>query len=110
MYSIAEGRTRIYDEAVNVFKREIVQGDTYLKVIAGTTGYKKGTSRAGGGRTYINIDCFDGDFHFNPITDENGGVVGIEIVGCGCESLDVIMKALTFVHKVLDDQRRGVED
>lgn len=110
MYAITEGCAKINGEIVNTFEREVTQGETVLEVAVGTTGYKKEASRAGGSRTYIGIDCVSGDFHFSPITDEDGCIVGIEIASCGNESLNAILKALTFAYKVLDDQRRDVKD
>ena len=110
MYAVTEGAAKINGEMVNTFEREITQGGTTLEVSAGTNGYKSDKSRAGGSRTYIGIDCVNGDFHFSPITDEDGEVVGIEIASCGNESLNAILKALTFAYKVLDEQRRDVND
>ena len=110
MYAITEGLAKINGEVVNTFEREVNQGETILQVTVGTTGYKKEASRSGGSRTYIGLDCIEGDFHFSPITDEDGDVVGIEIASCGNESLNALLKALTFAYKVLDDQRRDVKD
>ncbi len=110
MYAISEGIAKINGEVVNTFEREVTQGDTVLEVAAGTTGYKKTADRAGGSRTYIGLDCINGDFHFSPITDEDGDVVGVEIASCGNESLTALLKVLAFASKVLDEQRRDVKD
>ena len=110
MFAITEGLAKINGEVVNTFEREIDKGKTVLEVTAGTTGYKRDVSRAGSSRTYIALDCVKGDFHFSPITDEEGKTAGVEIAACGNESLNAIMLALFFAYKVLDDQRRDVKD
>ena len=110
MYAISEGVAKINGEIVNTFEREVAHGKTVLEVTAGTTGYKRDGSRAGGSRTYVGLDCIEGDFHFSPITEEDGSIVGIEIASCGNDSLTALLKALTFVCKALDEQRRDVKD
>ena len=110
MYAITEGIIRINGEAVNTFEREIDEGKTVLKVTAGTSGYQKDASRAGGSRTYLSLDRICGDCHFRPILDGDGKITGIEIAGFGNESLDAMLKALAFAGMVLDDQRRNVKD
>ena len=110
MHAITKGLARINGENVNTFEREINQGKTVLEVSAGTTGFKKDATRAGGSRTYIALDCVSGDFHFSPITDEEGKIAGIEIASCGNESLDAMLKALDFALDALTDQTRGIED
>ena len=79
MYAIKEGLAKINDVLVETFEREVTDGRTTLRVEAGTTGYKGAPCREAGGRTYVCIDCFSGDFYFSPVTDDENRVVGIEI-------------------------------
>ena len=43
--------------------------------------------------------------YFNPIRDDDGRVIGIEIASCGDESLEAIAKALGFAKQVIDEER-----
>ena len=110
MYAIKEGLAKINGVPVETYEREVIERDTALKVIAGSTGYKGGCCRDTGGRTYICIDCLCGDFYFSPVTDDDGDVVGIEIATCGDDGLNAVMKALGFAMEVIDDQRCEVDD
>ena len=110
MFAIYEGLARINGVPVETFEREVLNGNTALRVEAGTTGYKGGCSRDNGGRTYVCIDCLCGDFHFSPVTDDEKNVVGIEIAACGDDGLNAIMKALEFAQAVINDQRCDVDD
>ena len=110
MYAIKEGLAKINDVLVETFEREVTDGRTTLRVEAGTTGYKGAPCREAGGRTYVCIDCFCGDFYFSPVTDDENRVVGIEIAACGDDGLDAIMKALRFAQEALNDQRCEVND
>lgn len=109
MYAINEGQAKINGVKVGTFERYIIGEESVLKVEAGTTGYKFG-ERDKGGRTYLCIDCLEGDFHFAPVLDDEKRVVGFEIACCGDDELDAIMKAIEFIHKAIDDQRREVDD
>ena len=95
MYAVSEGKIKINDRMV----------ETYGRAVLGKTGYTGCNKRAAGGRTYIKIECFSGDFYFEPIVEEDGTVTGIEIACCGDEGLDAIMKALEFAEEVIDDER-----
>ncbi len=110
MYAINEGMAKINGVPVETFEREVVDGNTALRVEAGTTGYKGGCCRNAGGRTYVCIDCLCGDFHFSPVTDDEKNVVGIEIAACGDDGLNAVMKALAFAMEALNDQRCEVDD
>ena len=110
MYSINEGMAKINGVPVETFEREVIDGNTALRVEAGTTGYKGGCCRNAGGRTYVCIDCLCGDFHFSPVTDDEKNVVGIEIAACGDDGLNAVMKALAFAMEALNDQRCEVDD
>ena len=71
---------------------------------------RSASCRIAGGRTYLNLMCLDGDFHFIPFKDENGIFKGITIACCGDDALDAIMKALIFTGDVLTDQCCEVND
>jgi len=110
MFEINEGVQKINGEVVDTFQREVRDGNTHLRVEAGTTGYKGSCSRDAGCRTYLNILCLSGDFYFAPIQDEAGNNVGVTIACCGDDGLDAIMKAVDFAQEVIDDQRCEVND
>ena len=110
MYAVSEGRIKINDKMVETYGRAVLGKDTALHVVAGSTGYKGSESRKAGGRTYIKIECFNGDFFFDPIKDDDGRIIGIEIACCGDEGLDAIMKALAFADEVIDDAVREIND
>lgn len=110
MYAIEEGLKRINDKFVETFERSIIGHRTDLVVEAGTTGYKGTSCRKAGGRTYLSLMCLEGDFHFDPVTDDDGVVFGIKIACCGDAALDAVMKALDFARDALDDQRCNVDD
>ena len=110
MYAINEGLAKINGVPVETFEREVIDGNTALRVEAGTTGYKGGCCRDAGGRTYVCIDCLCGDFYFSPVTDDDGDVVGVEIACCGDDGLNAVMKALTFAMEAINDQRCEVDD
>lgn len=110
MYAIEEGLKKINGANVETFCREVVEADTALLVEAGTSGYSGGNCRDAGGRTYINMICECGDFHFTTIKDDQGQVAGIEIACCGDDGLNAIMKALEFAQAVINDQRCEVDD
>ncbi len=109
MYAISEEIKKINGEVVETFEREVTDGNTALRVEAGTTGYKGG-GRNSGSRAYLCIDCLCGDFHFSQVTDEDGTAVGVQIACCGDDGLNALMKALEFAHQAMNDQRRDVDD
>ena len=53
----------------------------------------------------MKIECFCGDMYFNPIRDDDGRAIGIEIASCGDDSLEAIAKALGFAKQVIDEER-----
>lgn len=110
MFAIEEGLKKINGEAVETFCREVVETNTELLVEAGTTGYKGGCCRDTGGRTFIGIICECGDFHFGPVKNDDGQIIGMEIACCGDGGLNAIMKALEFAHSAINDQRCEVDD
>ena len=108
MHAVREGTIKINDRSVTTFERAVLEEDTALHVIAGTTGYKGG-KRAAGGRTYIRLECFSGDFFFDPVVDEDGVVTGFEIACCGDDALDAVAKAVRFVKKVIEEERLCID-
>ena len=110
MYAIEQDLKKINDVIVDTFGRAITEHDTELEAEAGTTGYKGTPCRKAGGRTYLRIQCWKGDFYFETITDDNGTPVGVEIACCGDAGLNAIMKALDFCRDALNDQRCEVDD
>ena len=110
MFAIEEGLKKINGETVETFCREVVETNTGLLVEAGTTGYKGGCCRDTGGRTFIGIVCECGDFHFGPVKNDDGQIIGVEIACCGDGGLNVIMKALEFAHEAINDQRCEIDD
>jgi len=105
MYAITAGETRINGQRVETFEREVVKDRAQLNVIAGTTGYKGRNHRDAGCRVYVGLDCVCGDFNFSPVTDGRGRMTGVEIAGCGDDSLTALVRALKFAVRVLDEQR-----
>ena len=110
MYAINEEVKKINGELVETFEREVVNGNTLLRVEAGTTGYKGGCCRDTGSRSYLCIDCLCGDFHFSEVTDEDGTAVGVQIACCGDDGLNTLVKALEFAVQAMNDQRCEVDD
>ena len=110
MFAIEEGHKRINDRILETFKRSVMGHQTELLVEAGTTGYKGTPCRKAGGRTYLALVCMEGDFHFEPVTSDDGEIFGIEIACCGDAALDAVMKALDFARDVINDQRCDVDD
>ena len=110
MYAIDMDLKKINDVIVNTFGRTIIEHNTELEAEAGTTGYKGTPCRKGGGRTYLRIQCWEGDFHFETIADDKGTPVGVEIACCGDAGLNAVVKALDFCREALNDQRCEVDD
>lgn len=110
MYAIEEGRQKINGEVVRTFGRSVTEGTVFMKVEAGTTGYRGGCGRNRNGRTYVQVLCLSGDFYFEPVMDDDKKMVGVTIACCGDEGLNAIMKALEFSHEAIDDQRCRVDD
>ena len=105
MHAVSEGRIRINDRVIDTYGRAVLEADTALHVIAGTSGYTGSGRREKGGRTYARIECFCGDFFFDLVRDEDGNAVGVEIACCGDDALEAIAKALGFVKQVIDEER-----
>ena len=98
MFAVEEKHKRINDKIVETFERSVMGHHTELLAEAGTTGYKGTPCRKAGGRTYLSLVCMEGDFHFEPVTSDDGA------------ALDAVMKALDFARDVINDQRCDVDD
>ena len=107
MFAVTEGKVKINDRKVTTYERAVLEEGSALHVTAGTTGYK-GKGRKAGGRVYLRLECFCGDFHFDPVVDEDGEVCGIEVACCGDDALDAVAKALKFLKEAVDEQRFGI--
>ena len=110
MFEIRGSHKRINDGIVETFERTITEHNTELDVEAGTNGYKGTPCRKAGSRTYVSLVCLEGDFHFEPLVDDDGVVFGIEIACCGDAGLNAVVKALDFARDVINDQRCEVDD
>ena len=99
MFAVTEGKVKINDRKVTTYERAVLEEDAALHVTAGTTGYK-GKGRKAGGRVYLRLECFCGDFHLEPVVDDDGGVFSRLLA-------DAVAKALRFAKETIDDQRFG---
>ena len=104
MYAIQESAKKINGLELQTFCREVQNARTEIEVEAGTTGFKGGCCRDKGARAFLAIDCNQGDFFFDPKTDENGRVVGIAIACCGDDALASLIDTLGFAMKAIIDQ------
>ena len=105
MYAVSEGKIVINGKEIGTYGRAVLEKGTALHVIAGTNGYTGSLRREKGGRTYVRIECFCGDFFFDLVRDEDGNAVGVEIACCGDDALEAVAKALSFVKQVIDEER-----
>ena len=105
MYAVSEGNIKINGKEIGTYGRAVLGADTALHVIAGTNGYTGSCRREKGGRTYVRIECFCGDFFFDIVRDEDGRATGIEIACCGDDALEAVAKALGFAKQVIDEER-----
>lgn len=104
MYAIKEKHACVNVVLFKTFERNAALGRTDLRVEAGTTGYKGGKTRRRGGRAYISLESFGGDFCFLPVINAKKKVVGFEIAVSGDEGLYAVIKALDFARTAINDQ------
>jgi len=109
MYSIEEKMRKINGVEVTTFQRDVAEGNTRLQVEAGTTGFKGSGCRLAGGRTFLRMDCLQGDFLFAPALTKDGKCAGILIAGCGDDALNAIVQSLGFCLEALVDQCAEVD-
>ena len=110
MYAIKEKHACVNGVLFKTFERKTAFGRTDLRVEAGTTGYKGGKNRSRGGRAYISLESFGGDFCFLPVINEKKKVVGFEIAASGDAGVDAVRKALKFAWDAIHDQCLKVND
>ena len=104
MYAITEGAKKINDVKLHTFSRNVKHVNTDMDVEAGTTGFRGYVPREKSARAYAAIRCNQGDFLFDPVTDEDGKVVGIEIACCGDAALMALVDSLGFAMEALMDE------
>lgn len=104
MYAITEGAKKINDVKLKTFSRNVKHANADLDVEAGTTGFRGYVPREKSARAYVAIGCNQGDFLFDPVTDEDGKVVGIEIACCGDAALMALVDSLGFAMEALMDE------
>ena len=104
MYAVTEGAKEINDVKLKTFSRNVKHVNTDLDVEAGTTGFKGYVPREKSSRAYVAIGCNQGDFLFDPVKDEDGRVVGIEIACCGDGALMSLVDTLGFAMEALMDE------
>ena len=100
MYAIKEKHACVNGVLFKTFERKT----TGFRVEAGTTGYMGGKNRSRGGRAYISLESFGGDFCFLPVINEKKRVVGFEIAVSGDEGLYAVSKALDFARTAISEQ------
>ncbi len=110
MFAIKEREACINRVLVNTFERETTAGNTRVRIEVGTTGYKGSDNRSKGGRTFLRLECVNGDFFFVPITNKQKRIVGIEIATCGDAGLNAVRKTLRFASSTISNQCSKVND
>ncbi len=110
MFAIKEGERKINGKIIDTFSRDITEPLTGMTVEAGTTGFMGSPHRGAGGRTYVSFVVNHGDFHFEPVRNDNGQMAGFEIACCGDGGLNAILRALAFAYEATNDQANDVED
>ena len=103
MHAIAADTKIINDVTVRTYKRNVKRAKTDLIVEAGTTGFRGYVPREKSARAFLALDCLKGDFHFEPVLNEEGNLCGVVIACCGDVALDSLMESLTFAIEALAD-------
>ena len=104
MYAITEERKKINDVNVNTFRRNVKHVSADMDVEAGTTGLRGYVPREKSARAYFALGCNQGDFLFEPMIDEKGRVIGMEIASCGDGALMAMIDCLEFALEALTDE------
>ena len=103
MHAIAADTKIINDVTVRTYKRNVKRAKTDLIVEAGTTGFRGYVPREKSARAFLALDCRKGDFHFEPVLDEEGKLCGVVIACCGDVALMSLMESLDFAMEALTD-------
>lgn len=104
MYAITEGTKKINNVKLKTFSRKVRHACSDMAVEAGTTGFRGYVPREKSSRAFVAIGCNRGDFLFEPVTNEEGRVVGIEIACCGDSALMALADSLGFALEALTDE------
>lgn len=106
MYEVSSRTRKVNGVIVETWEREIIDANI-LSVEAGTNGYQGGDS-GHGSRTYIRISDEGGtDILANVIKDKFGDTIGIEIALGGDAELSIMIEALKFITRALEDGRES---
>ena len=103
MYAIKEGTRKINGVKLKTFARNVKHACADFDVEAGTTGFRGRVPREQSARAYFSL-VGQGDFLFEPVADEEGRVVGIEIACCGDSALMALADSLGFALEALTDE------
>lgn len=104
MYAIREESRKINGVKLKTFHRHVKHAGSDFDVGAGATGFRGYVPREKSARGYLSLVCNRGDFLFEPIADEEGRVVGIEIACCGDGALMTLVDSLGFAIEALADE------
>lgn len=104
MYAVIEGAKKINDVKLKTFSRNVKHVNTDMDVEAGTTGFRGYVPREKSARAFVAIGCNRGDFLFEPVANEDGQIVGIEIACCGDSALMSLIDSLGFALEALTDE------
>ena len=104
MYPIKEETRKINGVKLKTFSRNVKHVNTCMDVEAGTTGFRGYVPREKSARAFIALNVNHGDFLLEPVADENGRVVGIEIACCGDGALMGLIDSLGFAMEALMDE------
>ena len=104
MYCVKPNVVNANGVKVKVLRGKVVNGNSDLRVQAGTTGFRSDPGQAAGVRGLVDICFLRGDFTFLPVMDDESNIVGIRIITGGNDALMSLMEALAFAAKVTVDQ------
>ena len=104
MYGVKPNVVKANGVKVNVLRGKVVNGNSDLRVQAGTTGFRADPGQAADVRGLVDICFVRGDFQFLPVEDENSNIVGIRIICNGNDELMSLMEALAFAARATVNQ------
>ena len=109
MHTIHSTSININNRETPIRSRMIRNAGTVVRTEAGTTGLSGYCCRKKGSRTFLSLRFDRGDFHFMPILDREGNIVGFSLACCGDDGLLSVMDAIEFAGRTLLDQCREQE-
>ena len=104
MYCVKPNAVKANGVKVKVLRGKVVNGNSDLRVQAGTNGFRSDPGVAADVRGLVDICFVRGDYQFLPVEDEESNIVGIRIISNGNDALMSLMEALAFAAKVTVDQ------